>query len=171
MYFYNKILIWQFCCIALALSQIIFPPKPQTQFPPKHPVPANLNDPCAKFNGVAFENLPEWFVNDWYDQRCFDCCPPNGEYVRYEFLDDGVEDCSTGRDEWIFTDYKFEMYQKSRGEYGKKILMAMLSPKCLPKEKDIAQAISKMSNALMNEWEPTMTPLKRTTNNNTTPRT
>ena len=148
MYFYNKILIWQFCCIALALSQIIFPPKPQTQFPPKHPVPANLNDPCAKFNGVAFENLPEWFVNDWYDQRCFDCCPPNGEYVRYELLDDGKEDCSTGRDEWIFTDYKSGL---ADGEFVKKIVMAMLSPKCLPKEKDIAQAISKMTNVLMNE--------------------
>ena len=138
MYIYTKILIWQLCCVLLALCQGV----------PKHPVPPYSGDPCAKFNGVAFEKLPEWFVNDWYDQRCFDCCPPNGEYIRYELLDDGKEDCSTGRDEWIFTDYKSHM---ARGDFGRKIVMALLSPKCLPKEKDVAVAISKMANVLMNE--------------------
>ena len=108
MYFYTKILIWQFCCNLFALSQGF----------PKHPVPADPSDPCAKFNGVAFEDLPEWFVKDWYDQRCFDCCTPNGEYVRYELLDNGIENCSTGRDEWIFTDYKGPM---ARADYGEKL--------------------------------------------------
>ena len=137
MYDCMKFLIWQFCCIALALSQIFSDedfhmPEWMREFPPKHPVPANSSDPRAKFNGVVYEDLPEWFISNWYDQRCFDCCPPIGEYVRYELQDDGKEDCSTGRDEWVF----------NRSDPLRKIFMGMLSPKCLPTSKDIAQVIN-----------------------------
>ena len=108
---YTKIIILQFCYIGLALSQ----------FPPKYPVAPNPDDPCAKFNDIPPDRLPKNFLDAMNKAGCFNCGPCTGEYIKDEWLCDGKEDCSTGRD---------ERYCK-RENIFEKMSMVVSSPRCL----------------------------------------